>query len=102
MTGSARRENIPVTDQEVSVLDRLMQPDSAERRALSELVGELGSSRASLAHAVLSIGLETLKERVLEDGYAALAASYTDQEHSENRAETRSRRARLAALHGDE
>lgn len=40
------------------------------------------------------------REEILvpEEGYAALAASYTEQEREEHRAETRSRRARLSTL----
>ncbi len=94
MTSSVRRENIPVTEPEQSLLDRLQQTDSPERAALAELADNLGYSRASIAHAVLAIGMEAVRVKVQEAGYAQLAASYTDDEVDQRRAETTSRRAR--------
>jgi hypothetical protein len=94
MTSPLRRENIPITESEQSLLYRLLQADSPERAALAELAGELGTSRASIAHAVLTVGIETVRAKVQEAGYAKLAASYTDDERDQRRAETVSRRER--------
>jgi hypothetical protein len=92
---SVRRENIPVTETELSLLDRLAQPDSPERVALAELLHEQpGTSRAQLAHAVLALGMQAVRAKVQEAGYAALAASYTDDELDQRHAEAASRRER--------
>jgi hypothetical protein len=95
MASSVRRENVPVTETELSLLDRLAQPDSPERAALAELLREQpGTSRAQLAHAVLALGVQAVRAKVQEAGYAALAASYTEDELDQRRAETASRRER--------
>jgi len=93
--GGVRRENVPVTESELSLLDRLAQPDSPERAALAELLREQpGTSRAQLAHAALALGVQAVRAKVQEAGYAALAASYTEDELDQRRVETASRRER--------
>jgi hypothetical protein len=90
-------ENIPVPEAIQSLLDRLQQPGSPERAALAELVGELGTERAAIAEAVLTVGMAAIGAKVEEIAYAELAASYTDEERDQRRAETASRRARAGA-----
>jgi hypothetical protein len=94
-SGAMRREYVPVTDDEQSVLELLRQ-DTRERRALTELVGELGTSRAAVAHAVLSVGVDAVRARVQELAYVELAESFPAHEDAERRAEAASRRARAA------
>ncbi|MGI8815570.1 MAG: hypothetical protein ACR2G2_09945 [Pseudonocardia sp.] len=94
MDRAMRRENIPVSPVEQSLLELLTQPDTQERHALAELAGDIGWSRAAVAHAVLALGMETVRCKVRANGYAALAASYEVDEHAQRRAEAHSRRER--------
>lgn len=100
MTATLRRENIPVTAQEASLLEELTHTDSPARKALAELCGGLGTSRATVSHAVLTLGMKAVREKIQEIGYAHLAASYTDQERAEQRSITASRRRRSAERGG--
>ncbi|HVK22699.1 MAG TPA: hypothetical protein VM677_15165 [Actinokineospora sp.] len=94
MAASIRRENIPVTPEEQTLLEALREDDSVLRRALLSLSGEPGNSRAQVAHAVLAIGIETLRERAREIGYAELASAHTEAELATQRAEITTRRDR--------
>jgi hypothetical protein len=96
MTRSIRRENVPVTQEEQSLLELLLEPGTAEHAALVELAGDVGSSRAAVAHAVLALGIDSVRAKVREAGYAALAESFTSEERDERRAESHSRRERGA------
>jgi hypothetical protein len=95
-------ESIPVPEAIGSLLDRLQQPDSPERAALAALVGQLSTERASLAQAVLAVGMEAIHAKVEEITYGELAASYTDQERDQRRAETASRRVRTGSRLSEE
>lgn len=76
--------------------DRVRHPDSTERQILDDLVelpaGEL-SEGAALA-ALVDVGRAAVAERLLEEGYAALAAA-EDGEDRAVRAAMRGRTARL-------
>ncbi|MGH4018395.1 MAG: hypothetical protein ACRDT0_03955 [Pseudonocardiaceae bacterium] len=74
-----------MTTAEATLLDRLMQRDSLERTALDELVPDTGTSKAALLHALLSVGIETVRERAREAGYEALAAQQTVEDERELR-----------------
>jgi hypothetical protein len=100
-SAKVRRENVPVTEAEQSILALLLQ-DTRERRALMELAGDFGSSRASAAHAVLSVGMDVVRARVQELAYIELAESYTEHEMQERREEARISYARSAEVWGSE
>jgi hypothetical protein len=89
------RENIPVTAEEQSMLELMLQ-DTLQRQALIDLVGEPGTSRAAVAHSVLSLGIDAVRTRVQEIGYVELAESYTAEELHEQRLEAQTRNMRSA------
>lgn len=70
-----------MTPTEAGILERLVQRSGPEHDALAELVPDVGTSRASVLHALLSVGLEAVRDRVRENGYAELdATTSTDDE----------------------
>ena len=75
MSTAARRESIPLTEDDLAVLERLLQSSSLERRALEELSEEVGDSKAAVLHALLVVGIDAVRERAREDGYRELLAS---------------------------
>ncbi|MGQ0574524.1 MAG: hypothetical protein ACT4RN_10005 [Pseudonocardia sp.] len=93
-----RRESVPMTPAEVGVVERLMHRSGPERDALAELVPDVGTSRASVLHALLSVGVQAVRERVREGAYAELAATAD----GEGEREIRLRRRRQAAGWRDE
>ncbi|PPK64635.1 hypothetical protein V5P93_005974 [Actinokineospora auranticolor] len=97
MAAATRRENIPVSPEEQGLLTALLENGNVLRDALIALTGEVGTSRAQVAHAVLAIGMETLREKAREIGYAELAQSRSAAEATAQRAEVTSRRNRAAA-----
>lgn len=94
MVSAAQREHVPVSPVEQSLLTALTQADTPERQALTDLAGDVGWSRAAVAQAVLGLGIEAVRARARESGYAALAASYTAEEVLQRREEIASRRER--------
>jgi hypothetical protein len=98
MATAARRESIPVTEDDLAVLERLLQSSSLERRALEQLSDEVGDSKAALLHALLVVGIDAVRERAREDGYRELRAT---QDADEER-EIRTARRRQIADWGDE
>jgi hypothetical protein len=89
------RENVPVTEDEQSLLALLTQ-DTLERRVLTELAGEFGTSRAAAAHAVLSLGIEVVRGGIQERLYLDYLESFSPEELEEQREEARIRNARSA------
>ena len=75
----ARRASLPLTDRDLADLARLREPDGPWLRRLRAHAGEdkLGSE-AQILHAVWVVGMDRLREEVLDEGYAALAASYDE------------------------
>ncbi|MFC0434467.1 hypothetical protein [Kutzneria buriramensis] len=98
MTAAARRESIPLTDDDLAVLERLSQSSSLERRALEQLSDEVGESKAALLHALLVLGIDAVRERAREDGYRELQASWDAGDEQE----IRTARRRQIASWGDE
>lgn len=98
MASSVKRESIPITDNEASLLEALRNHDSPEFQVLVEYIDvEPDSSKATLLHAVFALGVKKIRDGVRELGYRALAASYTEEELAEKRAHVlRSRALRLA------
>lgn len=82
MTAPARRESVPVTSAQATTLEQLLKQASPERAALDDLVPEVGTSRAGVLHALLSVGMEAVREKARERAYTELAAqSGADDEH---------------------
>jgi hypothetical protein len=98
MGTAARRESIPLTDDDLAVLERLLQTSSLERRALEQLADEVGESKAAILHALLAVGIDAVRERAREDGYRELRAS----RDADDEAEIRTARRRQLAAWGDE
>jgi hypothetical protein len=96
-SAKVHRENVPVTEDEQSLLSLLTQ-DTLERRVLTELAGEFGTSRAAAAHAVLSLGIEVVRGGIQERLYVEYAASISDEEWEQQREEVRRNEARLVKL----
>ncbi|MPZ65301.1 MAG: hypothetical protein GEU83_07195 [Pseudonocardiaceae bacterium] len=67
------------------LLDRLTQQGTLERTALDDLVPDVGTSKAALLHALLSVGIEAVREHARESGYEALAAQQTAEGEREVR-----------------
>ncbi|HEY0499904.1 MAG TPA: hypothetical protein VGD48_29435 [Kutzneria sp.] len=89
MSTAARRESIPLTEDDLAVLERLLQSSSLERRALEQLSDEVGDSKAALLHALLVVGIDAVRERAREDGYRELMVSRDTDDEAEIRAARR-------------
>jgi hypothetical protein len=98
MGTAARRESIPLTENDLAVLERLLQTSSLERRALEQLSAEVGDSKAALLHALLVVGIDAVRERAREDGYRELLES----RDADDEREIRTARRRQIADWGDE
>ncbi|GAB3905798.1 hypothetical protein ACFQ1S_16695 [Kibdelosporangium lantanae] len=92
-SAKVHRENVPVTEDEQALLSLLTQ-DTLERRVLTELAGEYGTSRAAAAHAVLSLGIEVVRGGIQEHLYLAYRDSMTEEDEREQREIARTRRER--------
>jgi hypothetical protein len=81
MKTDATRRNVPIDPDELAIVEAARDQGSPAYQALVELVGPVAvRSEAATLHAALSLGLGVIKERVAEHGYAALAASQTDED----------------------
>ena len=87
----ARRISVTLELEDEEVVGAFASASTPERAALiqwAELHG-LDPARfrsdASLVRALLRAGAEGLRERILDDGYAALAESLTQEEREESR-----------------
>jgi hypothetical protein len=83
------RKSVPVGAEDTLVLERMHQPESAERRALAELTGaslEPNASDAEILAALLEAGRRAVTERVSATGYAAWAQSMDDEDRAYRRA----------------
>jgi len=78
MATAARRESIPLTEDDLAVLERLLQSSSLERRALEQLSEEVGDSKAALLHALLVVGIDAVRERAREAPFAEAQARQGD------------------------
>lgn len=92
--------SLSLTDADEQVLSAFSDEDTGEHRALGMWAAEHGvpaqqlTSEASVLRALLRAGAEALRERALDDGYAALAASLGDEERAESREARRRHLAR--------
>ncbi len=90
------RKNVSLHTSEIQIVSRVRHEGTPEHDALREVSGHELSPSASEAEslrAILKVGLQVIEERVLTNGYAALAASQT----ADDRAATAAIRRRAAA-----
>lgn len=90
----AIRKTVPLTADELAVLDAVRTAGTTEHEVLLDLAGAgAGRSEAAALHALLSLGIAALEDRVAEHGYRELAATRTDEDRAFHDA-MRSRRRR--------
>jgi hypothetical protein len=96
MTTTARK-SVPIARAEYELVQRIQTPGSPEQDAVRAAGVQLSDqpSEAEALHALLVVGHRALDERLLEIGYAALAAS-EDEEDRRVRRELRRRADRFA------
>jgi hypothetical protein len=81
MATAARRASLPLTERDLADLEKLRLQDSPWLRRVREHVGDESlNSEAAILHAVWRIGFDRLTQEVLDEGYAALAASYQTED----------------------
>lgn len=81
MKTEATRKTVPLTAEELAIIEASRDQGSPAYDALVELVGPAATrSEAAALHGALSLGLGLIRERVAEHGYAALAAAQTDED----------------------
>lgn len=81
MKTEAIRKTVPITPEELAILDATRSEGSPAHEALTELLGPAATrSEAAALHGALSLGLSLISERIAEHGYAALAAAQTDED----------------------
>jgi hypothetical protein len=72
------RKAVPLTPDEISAVDA-----ARTSGVLTELAGEsAGRSESSALHALVMLGLQTVKEHRRVEGYAALAAAQDDEDRA--------------------
>ena len=91
------RETLALPATDARLVDKLMDPSSLERWALSTLTEiEPGASKSSVLRAAFHVGLDRITDLAMDEGYRQLAAQTTESEAAEERAIVTSRRARAA------
>lgn len=83
------RKNVSLRTQELEVVARVRDEGSPEREALRDAFGVELPERVSEAESlrvVLKVGLRAIEEKIMDNGYAELAASQTDEDASSTRA----------------
>jgi hypothetical protein len=75
------RKTVPLSAGEVAELEAARTDGTVEHAALTELAGDARSESAVL-HALVALGIRSVQERVLEKGYAALAASQDEEDEA--------------------
>jgi hypothetical protein len=91
-----RRTSITLEPEDERSISEFTAADSADHAALTEWAAAKGvdparlTSEASVVRTLLRAGMEALREHVMQEGYAAMAASL----RGEDRAETRTARDR--------
>lgn len=78
------RKSVPLTRDELNLLETARNQGSPAYNALIELLGddEATRSEAAILHAAITLGVATLRERISEKGYAALAAMQDDEDRA--------------------
>jgi hypothetical protein len=82
------RKTVPVTAEDTATVEKVRHPGSIERAALVELGVELSAnpSEAEVLQALIEAGRIAVQQQVMVTGYAALAASYDDEDRAHERA----------------
>jgi hypothetical protein len=83
------RKTVPVTAEDSLAVQRVRQPESAERTALAQLLGvELPAnpSEAEVLQALVEAGRHAVEQQVMLTGYAALAAARDNEDEAYERA----------------
>jgi hypothetical protein len=88
----AKRLSVTLEAADEGALIAFADPDRAEHAALAAWAVQHGlqlpvsPSEAALIRLLLRVGIESLHEKALDEGYAQLAASLTDEERADSRA----------------
>jgi hypothetical protein len=91
MSPETIRKSVPLTKDELAALEAVRTDGTPAHDALAELVGpEAARSEATTLRALIDLGFNVVKERAMDHGYAALAASQ-DQEDRDYEAAMRKR-----------
>jgi hypothetical protein len=83
MTTETIRKTVPITADELAILDASRTEGSAAYQAVTELLGpDATRSEAATLHGALALGLSVIQERIADHGYAALAAAQDDEDRA--------------------
>lgn len=81
MTAETIRKSVPLTKDELAALKAARTDGTPVHEALAELVGpEAAHSEATTLQALIQLGFTVVKERAMDHGYAALAASQDEED----------------------
>ncbi|HXT90112.1 MAG TPA: hypothetical protein VN714_12740 [Trebonia sp.] len=83
MTAETIRKSVPLTPDEQAALDAARAEGNPVHDALTELAGPAATrSEAATLQALLHLGLNAVRERAQDHGYAALAAEQDDEDRA--------------------
>lgn len=96
------RKSVPMGADITALAQEIREPDSAARRAVEEVVGELPDSlsEAQALSTLLAVGRASVREHINASGYAAVAAAMDEEDRAfaeaakRRRAERERRRGR--------
>jgi hypothetical protein len=97
-----KRLSLTLESEDELTLEPFTRPGTPERDALAllsthgRLVLTEGASDAAVLRALIRVGAEAIKERILDQAYQALAEERSDQERAEQQAIRDRQRARRA------
>jgi hypothetical protein len=93
------RKSVPLTERDLADLE-LLRRSPSHRRAFCEATGvDPEASEATVLHGLLVFAVARISEQALDEGYAALAASYAVQ--PDEAAYRAAVRARARGAHGE-
>lgn len=100
-TGTLTRKSAPLDDEQLAVVEAIHVGGTPERAAFESLVGQARSkvSEAQAISTLVSLGIDRVREAVLDQQYAAYAAAMDDEDREY--AETVRARRSHRALAGD-
>jgi hypothetical protein len=84
-----QRKTINLIGATGSAVESFLTTGTGERAVLEELVGEELGSESDVLRALVALGMDVVRERQLEQGYASLAAHRDDEDEAWTRASTR-------------
>jgi len=92
----SKRLSLTLEHDDETAVEPFTHVDSPEYAALVAHIGAVGKSDAAVLRALIRVGADALRDRVMEEGYAAWAASMTNEERTEQQAvREHQRRARV-------